>query len=71
MIPRNQELVMVPEQAQVQRASDGNLILGARDLETGLSFLIVLGPQVARQLAVQLMNPPENVTRHERKELAE
>lgn len=64
MIPKNQQLVMVPEMVDLQRGDDGNLILVARDAETALMIGIVLGPVLAKELGEKMIAPSIQVVRH-------
>ncbi len=64
MIPKNQQLLLVPEMVDLQRADDGNLILVSRDHETGLMIGIVLGPKLAKELGEKMIAPSVTVVRH-------
>lgn len=64
MIPKNQQLVIVPEQVDLQRADDGNFVLVARDLDNAFMVGVVIGPELAKALGEKMIAPSLQVVRH-------
>lgn len=64
VIPKGQQIVLVPEHMEVQRLSDGNLMLLGRDLETQLIIGFVVGENLARSIGEALIAPSIQVVRH-------